>query len=179
MTKRDVAAVGCKLLSAYWFATWLVRILYYPRLWDVSGFGEALNTIGMQVLPLILAALLWLYADRLAALMVADGDAPAGVSTLSRDTLLAVGLIVIGLLQVVVGLSEVVRRIVIAVSLPGVTGPDAAFFQSPAYAMRLNSDLATAIARLVIGMVLILGPRAVLGWLKRLRGETEAEEKTE
>lgn len=174
MTSQDVMRIGCRLVAVYLLAgaVWAIaqRVVWIfdaPPEAIPDWIGLAL-TVGVFALVIVgIPVLLWLLAPRIARFAERRVALARIPSDLTEHAILLVGIVLIGVMFSTYGVADVIGAVAEYVGI--------LLFQSDirdadVYALRgLIRDAAGGTATLLIGLVLMMGPHAVIGFAGRLR----------
>lgn len=176
LSARDIAFVGCRLLALYFVYVALVSVPHsFYALSSAFGAGQSRDIVHLfyqtaswlslasPILSLAMALLLWLGASWLSR-EVAEG-APEGTSTWSPQSLLSVGVVLLGLVLVSFALPQIALYLLFIAD----GAADAADFQV--------AVLASEVVQTIVGIGLVLGSGGVADMIARMRRWSPAAEK--
>ncbi|MHC4563021.1 MAG: hypothetical protein ACYS8X_09645 [Planctomycetota bacterium] len=181
MTKRELAALACKILALWvvyrgilWLSVSVLSVFYWIVEMCSSGFhyvpmSEWSGRYGVfSVLPGIVAIgfalLLWKKANSLAARMVADESAPPNLASADANSLLTVAIVVLGVVLIVLSLPVIVTTLIWPFFVREV--PDAGSRWDSVY---WHQSFWAPIVRITLGLWLVCGTRGIVRILARAR----------
>jgi hypothetical protein len=181
MTPRAVFLVVTRLL-ALWCAVSAVSALASAPALDWGEPGEfrrvqAMSVTSLVLVPLVCGALLWSASGWLARHAAGDLGSPDGAVPLDAAQLFAVGMSILGLVVIVQVLPELAQAAAFAVAARWMPNQQESIDTSLqlerwVYQQAGIARLVSLVARLAVGLVLLLGPRYVWSLLKRFAGRT-------
>ena len=173
MTKREIAALACKILGIYAIITALRHLVNIVGPLAFFGVGEpsweikVVLLIAASIIPFALLTgfglFLWFQADRIAGYMISGEESQIVNFQTSFTDVQAIAFSVVGLLL----LAEVVPDIAAIISNLSIRT------QSPEIQMTVNAGtrslIISLVVRLVIGLWLFFGSRGLVGLLRLTR----------
>jgi len=171
MTKRELAALACKIL-ALWVFYVCIRVLGYlilpfvgtPSGWTVEGvLRQIVLVVGPSLGVFVFALLLWKGADRLAGQMVDDDPTPIGFAKVDYSGLLTVAIMVLGVVLVTVAIASIISSVMSAALYRQIEKKELPL-RGVEYGVELSQ-----IINLLVGMWLILGTKRIVRFLGRAR----------
>lgn len=169
MTTNIIGRVICKIAAVYFVVQGARGITYVvPIAFEATtSFGVFLISLFATVgAPLILAFLLWKYADQIAA--TDDAASPQNISTeVTKEDLLEVGLVLIGTVAILFGIANAIPIEFSDLWLRLSQDYDNSYLDE---ALIHNwGERLGYITQIVLGFLLIYGKKSVLGYIRRAR----------
>jgi hypothetical protein len=192
VTNRDCAILGFRLLGAWLIASGLIGAANIPYFFDAQFDQVRRMSIGFALLPSVVSAavggLAWLKSTALADDAFPDAGAAAS-DRLRADKVFSLALAIIGVLLV----TEAIPVVVNGVALFGISrlGVRSVFGstsypqdqQALIWSAAAKANTAAGVARMLIGLALLVGPdrlaRAVVRVRRELSGSFEEEGQAE
>jgi hypothetical protein len=174
MTRTNAYSIFVVMLraAALWLflSTLLSAAVHVASMEAVTGMGmDAFQWVGpglALLVPLSLAAIVWLFAHRLAHLVMARPGQPVFESDIAPSEWQTLAFSVIGLWFVLTGVLDVVyyffRWFAIRRMIPGSLGET--MYPEDFWVGWVVSGI-----QVVLGLVVMLGARGLVGWLRRVR----------
>ncbi|MES1947264.1 hypothetical protein C84B14_07945 [Salinisphaera sp. C84B14] len=167
MATRDLAVIGIRLIALYLVARGLlVAVQSVPYAWAGDPVEDAsllqLSVLLQLVMPISLAALLWLGAPWLANAMSGAGSEPVDTGGLTAESVAAIAFGVAGTVVLLHGLPQLIWNAVQAVLLEREAGAG-----SPTRGQWLQ--VVVVALRCVLAFGVVVGARALGRWVLRLR----------
>ena len=170
MTTTNAFSILCVLIRA--FALWLfvTTLIAIPGYVLKGAFDEhwILLLSTTFVVPVLIAFVMWVFAEHLARMALARPTQVVFGSEISAVQWQSIAFSVIGLLQLINGIGYLVyhaAKVIIAYYQTSETYPVATQLSSIFYAGMIDSAI-----RIIIGVSLLLGARGLVTLLHRLRG---------
>jgi len=169
MTKRELAALACKVLALWILAKGVQDIVYVLMILrdmvvDVGDYGIARTLLSIAlfslpgVVPIVFAVIVWKKADSLAGRMVEPDEGQPVSYEISGNGLLAIAIVAIGVALLVFAIPDLV----------GAAWTWFAWSEASPWP-RNPAPLLRAIAKMIVGLWLIVGTRRIVRVLAKVR----------
>ena len=173
MNNRDCAVLAFKLLGLYLLAQAATNLAGMPYFWAATSPEKRLAAVGFMALPSIvglgIAVQVWFSAEWFAGRVFTPGP---GTGRLRVEPLFALGVALIGVLLLCEGLPRLASGLSLFVQSrqSGPFGPDTER-QLMVWHAGAKANTIEAGARVVLGVLCLVGPARISAALARLRRE--------
>ncbi|HVS09668.1 MAG TPA: hypothetical protein VMS76_07310 [Planctomycetota bacterium] len=173
MNRRDFAVLACRLIAVYllvesifFFASFLHNWIAFaldPEAGLPASDWNQWSHLALLAFPMVAALLLLRFSEAIGSRLVPKGEEPAPSSPAAPGAWLAFGLVLIGVLDLVRSVPELVNFVGYAWS----SAPE--LYPVP-LVDRFGTGLIASALRVTLGLWLVLGSRGIARVIGRLRG---------
>ncbi len=174
MSKREIAALACRILALYAFIQALASIGFVPwmivRASETAGLLKSVLYVLMGVLPFTLCTgagiVLWVQAQRIGGRMLSGLDDPEAEMKVVPFDLQVIAFSVVGLALLVQTVPRLVSTFWMLLYARAKWPPEL----QEIYRVRVDwKNAITMVVRLGLGLWLLLGARGLVGFLRKVR----------
>ena len=171
MTRTNAFSVLCVLIRAFSLWLFVKTLIAIPGFVIQDAFGEHwIWLLGATFgLPMLIALAMWVFADQLTRLALARPSQVVFDSDIAAAQWQTIAFSVVGLLQVISGISDIVYHVAKIAVLQYTT--DAHYPVSSQLSLIFYAGMIDAVMHLMIGLGLLFGARGIVALLHRIRGQ--------